>query len=235
MLLVALPRSPARMPNVHDPCFVGFDAPIDQIWIAAGRKHPRGLFAGSPPTLGELADELDRLPDGALDALRALRAVRVDVLENRLKVAARPRREAHSHRPCRFQRASISSSGTNSPRRACSNPSRIAVRVSSSRATTGLSSVIASMATATASWSSAGSARALAIAISSSLVMRCTLSHVLAVCIDRRTRGGEGLPAEARRAQAGARAQCHRWCVFTCSGGDRSLRLQPRGLDHLAP
>jgi hypothetical protein len=65
------------MPNVHDPRFTGFDAPVDQIRIAASGKHSRRLFPGSTPTFGELADELDRLLDGALHALRASRAARV--------------------------------------------------------------------------------------------------------------------------------------------------------------
>lgn len=53
-------------------------------------------------------------------------------------LATSVRRESNSHRPCRFQRASISAPSTNSPRRACSSPSRIAARVSSSRAMIGL-------------------------------------------------------------------------------------------------
>src|ERR1700676_1055305 len=123
------------MAGVDDPRLAVLEAPIDQVRVAAGGKHTGLLFAGSAPAFREFTDELDRLLNGTLDVPRPERTAFVDVSEDRLQVATRTRRVADPHSPWRFQIASISASGTNSPRRACSSPSRIAVRVSSSSAT----------------------------------------------------------------------------------------------------
>src|SRR5690349_6489355 len=136
------------MTDVHDPCLAALDTPIDQIWIAACGEHAGLLFACSSPAFRVFADELDYLLNGTLDVARAEWAAVVDVLEDRLQVATRTWRVADFHRPWRFQIASISASDTNSPRRACTSPSRMAARVSSSRATMGVSSAMARTATA---------------------------------------------------------------------------------------
>ncbi len=122
---------------MNDPGFVGFNAPVNQVWVAADWQDPRFLLARMPTTLWKFSDELDCLANGTLHVLRAARTSLVDVLENCCEIVPRAGRETNPHRPCRFQSASISASATNCPRRACSRPSRIAVRVSSSRATIG--------------------------------------------------------------------------------------------------
>ena len=117
---------------MNDPGFVGFNAPVNQVWVAADWQDPRFLLARMPTTLWKFSDELDCLANGTLHVLRAARTSLVDVLENCCEIVPRAGRETNPHRPCRFQSASISASATNCPRRACSRPSRIAVRVSSS-------------------------------------------------------------------------------------------------------
>src|SRR5215207_4853288 len=104
------------MTNVDEPRFPGFDAPVDQIGISAGWQHTQLLYACSSTRMRELPDQFDCLADDALDVARALRAPLIQVVQNCNKVIPRARRKANPHSPWRFQRASISASGTNSPR-----------------------------------------------------------------------------------------------------------------------
>ena len=145
----------------NDPRFSGFDAPIDQIWVSPDRKYTRLLDLGKAPNLWMAADQRKGLIHGSFDVSCTLPAVFVKVIEDVTQIVPRTRRIADLHRPWRFQSASISASGTNSPRRACSRPSRMAARVSSSIGSICESSrVIDNSMTATESCSSSGSSRA---------------------------------------------------------------------------
>ena len=105
-----------------------------------------------------------------MNMLRTLRTPFVQIGKDVVQVTACARRIPYNHRPCLFHKASISLSGTNSPLRACSKPSRMAVRVSSSSSMGAFSdSVIKSVAKA--SCSASGSSRTFSIAFSSNLVM----------------------------------------------------------------
>jgi hypothetical protein len=55
------------MSNMKYPNFPGFDTPIDQIGIAPCTQRARPLLSHQAATLGILADEFDRLPNGAFD------------------------------------------------------------------------------------------------------------------------------------------------------------------------
>jgi hypothetical protein len=85
--------------------------------------------------LRKLPDQFDRLVQGLSNIAGALRAVLLDIGDDGGEIVASSRSVAYSHRSKRFQSASISASGTNSPRRAGSSPWRIAARASSSSET----------------------------------------------------------------------------------------------------
>jgi hypothetical protein len=117
-LLFPLPRSSSCVPNMDKPRLPRFYAPINEIRITPRRKHARLLYPGAPPALGKFSDQLNGFANCSLDAPRAARTPLIDVPEDQLDVATRARRVANPHTPCLFQSASISSSLTNSPRRA---------------------------------------------------------------------------------------------------------------------
>src|SRR5580698_3681256 len=117
---------------MDDPSLVTLDAPIDKVRIAAYGQNPRPLFASQAACLRKLFDQFNGLVHYPGDVASALRIALIDIGKDRIHIAARPRRVAHPHRPKRFQSAAISASGTNSPRRACSSPSRMAACASSS-------------------------------------------------------------------------------------------------------
>ena len=170
--LVWIPRLAGCVPNVNDPRVVSFDAPVNQIGVAADRQYAGIRLAGGSAGLGKLADQFDRPAERPCNISSASWALPLDISQNGNNVSARTRSIANPHGPKRCQSASISASGTNSPRRACSSPSRIAARASSSSGTTPApSSVIARRTAASVSCSSGGSARACSIAFSRSLVM----------------------------------------------------------------
>src|SRR6476661_5855727 len=145
-------RTPSCIANMQDPDFARSHAPIDQIGVTPGTQDARALLPGRAADLRKLAIELDRFPYCALHIERTERVSLVYVFQDCGQIATRTRRIADLHRPWRFQSASISSSGTNSPRRASLSPSRIAARVLSSSGKIGEPcSVMVSIAIATAS------------------------------------------------------------------------------------
>jgi hypothetical protein len=47
------------VPDMYDPSLVTFDAPIDELRIAAYRQNPRALFASQTTRLRKLSDQLN--------------------------------------------------------------------------------------------------------------------------------------------------------------------------------
>jgi len=109
------------MADVDDPRFSRLDAPIDQIWVPPDRKDTCLFNFGKTPDLWMPANQRDRPMDGSFDVSCTLWAALVKGGKDIGKVAGRSRSIADPHTPWRFQSASISASGTNSPRRACSS------------------------------------------------------------------------------------------------------------------
>src|SRR5262245_11819439 len=106
------------MADMHNPHLAGFDRPIHQVGISPGREHTRSFNACKSSAMRMTADQINGLADCLLDVDRALRASLVEIMKDRMDIPPRSRRVANSHGRWRFQRAFISSSGTNSPRRA---------------------------------------------------------------------------------------------------------------------
>src|SRR5215211_3819209 len=111
------------MPDMHDPHLAGFDSPIHQVGISPGGEHARSFNTCKSSTARMIADQINGLPDCLLDVECALWVSLFEIVKNRPDIAPRARRVPNPHGRWRFQRVSISSSGTDSPRRAWSSPS----------------------------------------------------------------------------------------------------------------
>jgi hypothetical protein len=86
------PWAPARMADVDDPRFSGFDAPIDQIWVSPDRKYTRLLDLGKASNLWMAADQRKGLVHGSFDVSCTLPAVFVKVIEEAAQIIPRTRR-----------------------------------------------------------------------------------------------------------------------------------------------
>src|SRR5258708_11231882 len=76
------PWAPARMADVDDPRFSGFDAPIDQIWVSPDRKYTRLLDLGKASNLWMAADQRKGLVHASFDVSCTLPAVFAKLIDN---------------------------------------------------------------------------------------------------------------------------------------------------------
>src|SRR5215468_8059604 len=153
------------MTNMNDRDLVLADAIIDYVWITSEPQRANVEFFDQSMPFGKVLKAVDAFLNKRFHLARRAWVAFVEVFENRLAIGKRSRGISNSHIPWRLFASATISSGTNSPRSACANPSRMAARVSSSSGTAEASeSVIDSIAKASASCSSSGSVRTFAIA-----------------------------------------------------------------------
>jgi hypothetical protein len=74
---------------MHDPSFVGFDGPIDEVRIAPDRQNPRGFFSGPSAALRKTPYQADCRVESASDIAGASWILVNEVIDDRLKVLAR--------------------------------------------------------------------------------------------------------------------------------------------------
>src|SRR5215475_5948184 len=121
--------------NVHDPHLVCLHAIVNLVGIANDRKLVDACLIRHRRDKWKLLQQSDTPLNSGLHRLRTRRRALVQIVIDGCKIVTRPRRITNPHTPCRLKNSAISASLTNSPRLACSEPSRIAARVSSSSRT----------------------------------------------------------------------------------------------------
>src|SRR5271166_3427114 len=128
---VANPGSARSVAHVQDFNRL-IDNPVENpVSISPDCFHAYGGVVASLRPFGILRDELYSRVDRSQDIAGAARTSFIDVPPDAFDIVARTRCISDPHRtPYFFQNASISSSGTNSPRAACCKPSCTAARSS---------------------------------------------------------------------------------------------------------
>src|SRR5437016_3712548 len=115
----------AGVADVDDPDLCLLDAVVDLVGITWNREFIGAALLRFRSEHREVSKEPNGVHDGPLDVPRALGIVLIKVLKNCLTLGEGARQVPHSHRrPWRLSDSATTSSGTNSPRRACSAPSR---------------------------------------------------------------------------------------------------------------
>ena len=112
-----LPAGPAaRMPHTMNYDFIGRHFVVDHIGIGQRQRTSYGRLVGRRANEREICKEPDRAFDASINLPRTARALRRNMGNDLLQLSEGGRRIANSHTPRSRQKASISASGTNSPR-----------------------------------------------------------------------------------------------------------------------